>query len=124
MSMERNAVGFIETIGLVSMIAALDAMLKSASVAFVNYQSLDGQFTAAIAGDVSSVRHAIDVGVRRAKEVGEVVASRVISTVEDGMVQKFPILSEKTVSLRLEKPEDGLSRRLLGPDTIALKVKP
>jgi microcompartment protein CcmL/EutN len=96
------------------MIAAVDAMLKSASVTFVGYQSLDGQFTASIAGDVSSVRHAIDVGVRRAQQVGEVVASRVISAVEEEMVQKIPIVSEKTVSLRLGKPEEGLSRRLLG----------
>ena len=115
MAMERNAVGVIETIGFVAMIAAVDAMLKSSNVEFINYHNLDGQFTATISGDVSAVRYAIDVGTRRAQEVGELVASRVISTVEDGMIEKLPIVSpsEETLSLRAGKPEKDLNQKLL-----------
>lgn len=112
--MDRNAIGLIETVGLVSMIAALDEILKSANVIFVGCQNIDGLFSASIAGDVSSVKFAIDVGTRKAQQVGEVVASRVMSAIEDEVSNKMPIISDISVSPQLQASGNGWEQKLIG----------
>ena len=74
-----DALGMIETRGLVGMIEAADAMLKTANVVLVSWQKVDaGLVTALIRGDVGSVKAATDAGASAARRVGELVAVHVI----------------------------------------------
>src|SRR5918912_1112962 len=69
-----DALGMIETRGLVGMIEAADAMLKAANVVLVSWQKFDaGLVTAIIRGDVGSVKAATDAGAAAARRVGELV---------------------------------------------------
>ena len=59
----NDALGMVETRGLVGMIEAADAMVKAANVVFVGWQKVDaGLVTAIVRGDVASVKAATDAG--------------------------------------------------------------
>ena len=74
-----DALGMIETRGLVGMIEAADAMLKTANVVLVSWQKVDaGLVTALIRGDVGSVKAATDAGAAAARRVGELLSVHVI----------------------------------------------
>src|SRR5947208_1387175 len=74
-----EALGMIETKGLVTLIEASDAMLKAANVTLLGWQKIgSGLVTAFIAGDVAAVKAAIDAGAAAAGRVGEVVGVQVI----------------------------------------------
>ena len=80
----RQALGMIETKGLVALFEAADAMLKSAHVDFVGWQSVgSGLVTAFVEGDVAAVKAATDAGAEAAARVGEVVGVQVISRPHD-----------------------------------------
>ena len=69
----------VETRGLVGMIEAADAMVKTANVVFVGWQKVDaGLVTAIVRGDVGSVKAATDAGAAAARRVGELVGVHVI----------------------------------------------
>ena len=75
-----QALGMIETKGLVGAIEAADAMTKSANVTLMGYEKIgSGLVTAMVKGDVGAVNAAVDSGVEAAKRIGEVVSSRVIA---------------------------------------------
>ena len=87
-----DALGMIETRGLVGMIEAADAMLKTANVVLVSWQKVDaGLVTAIIRGDVGSVKAATDAGAAAARRVGELVGVHVIPRPADGLDTIFPI---------------------------------
>jgi ethanolamine utilization protein EutM len=82
----------IETRGLVGMIEATDAMLKTANVVFVGWQKVDaGLVTALVRGDVASVKAATDAGAAAARRVGELVGVHVIARPAEGLEKIFPI---------------------------------
>lgn len=69
----------IETKGLVAMIEAADAMVKSANVKLVGMEKIgSGLVTVLVRGDVGAVKAATDAGAAAAKRVGEVVSVHVI----------------------------------------------
>ncbi|WP_313121008.1 propanediol utilization microcompartment protein PduA [Proteiniclasticum ruminis] len=75
----NNALGLIETKGLVGAIEAADAMTKSANVELVGYEKIgSGLVTVMVRGDVGAVKAAVDAGVAAARNVGEVVSTHVI----------------------------------------------
>ena len=75
-----EALGMIETKGLVAMIEAADAMVKAAKVTLVGWEKIGaGYVTAIVRGDVGSVRAAVDAGTEAAGRVGELVAGHVIA---------------------------------------------
>ncbi|CAJ1228191.1 carboxysome shell protein [Levilactobacillus zymae] len=77
--MEQEALGMIETRGLVPSIEAADAMVKAANVDLIGQQKIGaGLVTAMVRGDVGAVKAAVDAGVQAAGNVGEVVSSYVI----------------------------------------------
>ena len=85
-----EAIGLIETKGLVGLVEASDAMVKAASVELVKTVQIGGGFvTAIVRGDVGSVRAAVDAGVSAAKAIGELVASHVIARPHDALVDSF-----------------------------------
>jgi len=74
-----EALGMVETRGLVAAIEASDAMLKAASVTLVGYDRVGrGLVTAFVTGDVAAVKSATDAGANAASKVGEVVSVHVI----------------------------------------------
>jgi len=87
-----DALGMIETRGLVGMIEAADAMLKTANVVLVGWQKVDaGLVTALIRGDVGSVKAATDAGAAAARRVGELIGVHVIPRPADDLEKVFPI---------------------------------
>ncbi len=80
----KQALGMIETKGLVALFEATDAMLKSANVTFAGWQTVgSGLVTAFVEGDVAAVKAATDAGAEAAGRIGEVVSVQVISRPHD-----------------------------------------
>src|ERR1700740_1540821 len=87
-----DALGMVETRGLIGMIEAADAMVKAANVVFVGWQKVDaGLVTAIVRGDVGSVKAATDAGAAAARRVGELVGVHVIPRPSDDLEKIFPI---------------------------------
>jgi ethanolamine utilization protein EutM len=77
--MTKEALGLIETRGLVANIDAADAMVKSANVVLIGQQKVGaGLVTVMVRGDVGAVKAATDAGAAAAAKVGEVVSVHVI----------------------------------------------
>ena len=75
----QQALGLIETRGLVAAIEAADAMVKAAKVKFLSRQKVKGGLVAImVAGDVGAVKAAVDAGTAAGRRVGTVVSSHVI----------------------------------------------
>lgn len=78
--MANEAIGMIETHGLVALVQATDAMLKAASVKFVGWNKVgSGLCSVYVQGDVGSVRAAVDAGGSAAKTAGQLVSAHVIA---------------------------------------------
>ena len=74
-----NALGMIETKGLVAAIEAADAMVKAANVTLIGKEHVGGGLvTVLVRGDVGPVKAATDAGAAAADRVGELVSVRVI----------------------------------------------
>lgn len=79
MANTMEALGMIETKGLVCLIEAVDAMLKSANVRIIGWDKIgSGLVTAFVVGDVAAVKAAIDAGASAASKIGEVISVQVI----------------------------------------------
>ena len=77
--MAQEALGMIETRGLVAAIEAADAMLKSANVVLVGTEKIgSGLVSVMVRGDVGAVKAATEVGSQAAERLGELVAVHVI----------------------------------------------
>lgn len=77
--MIKEALGMVETKGLVGAVEAADAMLKAANVTLIGYEKIgSGLVTVMVRGDVGAVKAATDAGVASAQKVGEVVSTHVI----------------------------------------------
>ncbi|GAA0476099.1 propanediol utilization microcompartment protein PduA [Alkalibacterium psychrotolerans] len=75
----NNALGMVETKGLVAAIEAADAMVKAANVSLEGYEKIgSGLVTVMVRGDVGAVKAATDAGASAAQSVGELVSIHVI----------------------------------------------
>ncbi len=87
-----EALGMIETKGLVGLIEASDAMVKAARVELVGYSQIGaGYVTAMVRGDVAACKAATDAGAAAAERVGELVAVHVIPRPHTELEAIFPI---------------------------------
>ena len=78
-TMNNQALGMIETRGLVAVTEAADAMLKAANVELVGSEKIgSGLVTVMVRGDVGAVKAAVEAGAATATRLGEVVATHVI----------------------------------------------
>ena len=78
--MEFQALGMVETRGLVAAIEAADAMVKAANVTLSGKKMIGGGLvTVVIEGDVGAVKAAVDAGAAAAQKVGELVSVHVIA---------------------------------------------
>ncbi|MGM1049812.1 Carbon dioxide concentrating mechanism/carboxysome shell protein [Paenibacillus uliginis N3/975] len=77
--MRSEALGLVETKGLVGSIEAADAMVKAANVTLIGKEMAGGGLvTVMVRGDVGAVKAATDAGAAAAKNVGELVSVHVI----------------------------------------------
>jgi ethanolamine utilization protein EutM len=75
----KDAIGLIETKGLVGSIEAADAMVKAANVKLIGREKVGGGLvTVIVEGDVGAVKAAVDAGASAAKRVGELLSIHVI----------------------------------------------
>jgi microcompartment protein CcmL/EutN len=87
-----DALGMIETKGMIALIEAADAMVKAARVQLVGYQQIGaGMVTALVRGDVAACKAATDAGAAAAQRVGEVIAVHVIPRPHDDLETVFPL---------------------------------
>src|ERR1700756_478419 len=78
-AMSLEALGMVETKGLVGSIEAADAMVKAANVILIGKEYIGaGYVTVMVRGDVGAVKAATDAGAAAARRVGELVAVHVI----------------------------------------------
>jgi len=78
--MAQQAIGIVETKGMIGVIEALDAALKAADVRFVRQDKVgSGLVAVTVEGDVAAVKAAVDAGAESARRVGEVVSVHVIA---------------------------------------------
>ena len=91
--MEREALGMIECRGLVAMIEAADAAVKSANVTLVGWEKIDaGLVTAIVRGEVGAVKAAVDAGAEAGRKVGEVLSTHVIARPHANIDEAIPVL--------------------------------
>ncbi|MGB9812224.1 MULTISPECIES: ethanolamine utilization microcompartment protein EutM [Thermosediminibacteraceae] len=77
--MNGEALGMVETKGLIPAIEAADAMVKAANVKLIGYEKIgSGLVTVMVRGDVGATKAATDAGAAAARKVGEVVSVHVI----------------------------------------------
>lgn len=84
----NEAIGMIETKGLISLMEASDAALKAADVTFTGWEKIgSGLVTGFFRGDVAAVKAATDAGAQAAATVGEVVSVQVIPRPHEDLSQ-------------------------------------
>lgn len=89
--MALQALGMVETKGLVALIEASDAMLKAASVELVGWDKVgSGMVTSFVRGEVAAVKASCDAGAAAAAKVGEVVSVHVIPRPHEELEQALP----------------------------------
>ena len=77
--MVQQALGMVETRGLVAAIEAADAMLKAANVELVGTEKIgSGLVSVMVRGDVGAVKAAVEAGLAAAQKLGEIIATHVI----------------------------------------------
>ncbi|HOD80786.1 MAG: Ethanolamine utilization protein EutM precursor [Planctomycetes bacterium ADurb.Bin126] len=90
--MALQAVGMVETRGLVALIEASDAMVKAANVELIGWDKVgSGMVTAFVRGDVAAVKASCDAGAAAAARIGEVVSVHVIPRPHDELEQALPV---------------------------------
>jgi microcompartment protein CcmL/EutN len=111
--MKQQALGLIETIGLVSAIEAADAAVKAANVTLLGYENTKGggKITIKFVGDVGAVNAGVAAGVAAAERVGKVYGQRVIARPHDeiaaliGNLDRGRGLTEEPESEAVADPE-------------------
>jgi carbon dioxide concentrating mechanism protein CcmO len=89
--MANEALGMIETKGLVSLIEGTDAMLKAANVEVIGWDKVgSAMVTTFIRGDVAAVKAALDAGAEAAGRVGQVLSVHVIARPHDELTGLLP----------------------------------
>jgi ethanolamine utilization protein EutM len=95
-SNRMEALGMIETKGLVALIEASDAMVKAADVSLIGWQKIgSGLVTALVVGDVAAVQAAVDVGKTAAERVGEVIGTQVIPRPHEDLGSILPVAGKR-----------------------------
>lgn len=89
--MPNEALGLLETKGLVALMEGTDAMLKAANVEMIGWDKAGaGLVTAFVKGDVAAVKAAVDAGAEAAARVGTVISVHVIPRPHDELSPMTP----------------------------------
>ena len=93
--MEKQALGMVETKGLIGAIEAADAMVKAANVRLIGKEKIgSGLVTAMVRGDVGAVKAAVEAGAAAAKRVGDLYGVHVIPRPHEEVEGILPQLSK------------------------------
>jgi microcompartment protein CcmL/EutN len=93
LNMVQQALGMVETRGLVAAIEAADAMLKAANVELVGTEKIgSGLVSVMVRGDVGAVKAAVETGSAAASSLGEVIATHVIPRPHTDVEKILPVL--------------------------------
>ena len=99
--MANQALGMIETKGLVSQFEATDAMLKAANVDLVGWEKVgSGNVAVFIAGSVAAVKSAVEAGATAATSIGEIVAVHVIPRPHEDLIKLGKFLGGKPAAAK------------------------
>ena len=91
--MTQEALGMVETRGLVAAIEAADAMLKAANVELVGTEKIgSGLVSVMVRGDVGAVKAAVEAGASSATKLGEIIATHVIPRPHTDVEKILPAL--------------------------------
>ena len=91
--MAREALGMIETRGLVAAIEAADAMVKAAEVELIGTEKIgSGLVSVMVRGDVGAVKAATEAGSAAASRLGEIVATHVIPRPHSDVEKILPVI--------------------------------
>ena len=91
--MSQEALGMVETRGLVASIEAADTMLKAANVVLIGTEKIgSGLVTVMVRGDVGAVKSAVESGAEAAGRLGELVATHVIPRPHNDVEKILPVL--------------------------------
>ena len=98
--MAQQAIGLLETRGLVALVQGTDAMLKAANVEIMGPMKSvgSGLVTSLVVGDVAAVKAATDAGAQAASAVGEVVSVEVIARPHDEVFDVLPKTTKPSAS--------------------------
>jgi len=97
--MAGQALGMIETKGLVAQFEATDAMLKAANVELLGWEKIgSGNVCVFVRGDVAAVKAAVEAGATAASALGEVVAVHVIPRPHDDLYKLGKFIAGKTAA--------------------------
>ncbi|MBT8036405.1 MAG: BMC domain-containing protein [Verrucomicrobiae bacterium] len=90
--MAKQAIGILETRGLIGLVNGTDAMLKSANVTLSGPMSQIGSAmcNVVVEGDIAAVKAAIDSGAAAASQVGEVISAHVIARPDNALGEMLP----------------------------------
>ncbi len=92
--MSKEALGMVETKGLIGAIEAADAMVKAANVSLIGKQQIgSGLVTVMVRGDVGAVKASVDAGAAAAKRVGDLFGVHVIPSPHDDVEKILPAAS-------------------------------
>ena len=95
--MAKQAIGILETRGLVGLVNGTDAMLKSANVTLAGPMRQVGSAmcNVVVEGDVAAVKAAIDAGAAATEQVGEVISAHVIARPDEATSAILPKAAAK-----------------------------
>ena len=97
--MSMDALGMVETKGLVGAIEAADAMVKAANVVLVGREFIGSAYvTVMVRGDVGAVKAATDAGAAAARRVGELVSVHVIPRPHQEVEKVLPALAAESTA--------------------------
>ena len=103
-----NALGLVETQGLIAGIEACDAMLKAANVRLVGMeQTIPALITVKIVGETAAVRASVDAGAAAAERLGKVVSKHVIPRPSDDV---YAVFVERSAPRPSAPPIPGTAR--------------
>lgn len=89
--MAQQALGLIETRGLVALVEATDAALKAANVSYRGWKQVGSALcTVILEGDVAAVKAAVDAGAAAGAKVGEIVSTDVIARPHGDVAKVLP----------------------------------
>lgn len=107
-----QAIGMIETKGLVGSIEAADAMIKAANVRLIKQEMIDGGIvTVIVQGDVGAVQAAVDAGREAAKRVGELLGAHVIPRPDDSVYSMVKPMESVEENKQIEPPTKAVPTR-------------
>lgn len=118
-----QALGMIETKGLIGAIEAADAMTKAANVTLIGKEKVgSGLITVMVTGDVGAVKAAVDAGAAAAEQVGHLVGVHVIARPHDEIenILKKEIVEKEVIEETIIEVVEEISEVI--PDIISEEV--